>query len=106
LVLVLKQLLKDWDLNEVYSGGLSSYSLFHLVLSFLSALRNAVASAPVANSSYVTVGNTQFPYFMRGASDEAVQNPHVPQSEPGGTRLEQNRHNLGLLLVKMLDMYG
>lgn len=35
LVLVLKQFLLERDLNEVFTGGISSYSLTLLVISFL-----------------------------------------------------------------------
>lgn len=35
LVVFLKLLLKEHALNEVFTGGLSSYGIFHLVLSFL-----------------------------------------------------------------------
>jgi len=35
LVLVLKQFLLQRDLNEVFTGGISSYSLILLVISFL-----------------------------------------------------------------------
>ena len=34
IVLVLKQFLVNRDLNEVFTGGLSSYSLILLVISF------------------------------------------------------------------------
>lgn len=39
LLTVLKQLLKDQHLNEVYSGGVSSYSLTLLILFFLKVAR-------------------------------------------------------------------
>ena len=35
LVLVLKQFLLQRDLNEVFTGGISSYSLILMVISFL-----------------------------------------------------------------------
>ena len=35
LVLVLKQFLLQRDLNEVFTGGISSYSLIFLTVSFL-----------------------------------------------------------------------
>jgi len=35
LVLVLKQFLLQRDLNEVFTGGISSYSLIYLTVSFL-----------------------------------------------------------------------
>lgn len=35
LVLVLKQFLLQRDLNEVFTGGISSYSLIYMTISFL-----------------------------------------------------------------------
>jgi DNA polymerase sigma len=35
LILVLKQILKVWGFNEPYNGGLSSYALFLMIVSFL-----------------------------------------------------------------------
>lgn len=35
LILVLKQMLKVWGFNEPYNGGLSSYALFLMIVSFL-----------------------------------------------------------------------
>ena len=35
LVLVLKQFLLQRDLNEVFTGGISSYSLIYMAISFL-----------------------------------------------------------------------
>lgn len=37
LILVLKQMLKVWGFNDPYTGGLSSYALFLLIVSFLQA---------------------------------------------------------------------
>jgi non-canonical poly(A) RNA polymerase PAPD5/7 len=41
LVLVLKQFLLQRDLNEVFTGGISSYSLILLTISFLQVSKNA-----------------------------------------------------------------
>ena len=35
LILVLKQMLKVWGFNDPYHGGLSSYALFLMIVSFL-----------------------------------------------------------------------
>lgn len=35
LILVFKQMLKVWGFNDPYTGGLSSYALFLLIVSFL-----------------------------------------------------------------------
>lgn len=40
LVLVLKQFLLQRDLNEVFTGGISSYSLILMTISFLQVRRN------------------------------------------------------------------
>ena len=37
LILVLKQMLDIWGFNDPYTGGLSSYALFLLIVSFLQA---------------------------------------------------------------------
>jgi len=37
LIMVLKQMLKVWGFNDPYTGGLSSYALFLLIVSFLQA---------------------------------------------------------------------
>ena len=42
LILVLKQILKSRDLNDLGTGGLSSYALMHLVLSVVSTSGSAV----------------------------------------------------------------
>lgn len=40
LVLVLKQFLLQRDLNEVFTGGIGSYSLFLMAVSFLQVSQN------------------------------------------------------------------
>lgn len=42
LVLVLKQFLLQRDLNEVFTGGIGSYSLFLMAVSFLQVTRAKV----------------------------------------------------------------
>lgn len=46
LILVLKQFLLQRDLNEVFTGGISSYSLILMAISFLqvSGLRTVLSS--------------------------------------------------------------
>lgn len=41
LIFVLKQFLLQRDLNEVFTGGISSYSLILMVISFLQVERRA-----------------------------------------------------------------
>ncbi|XP_015224082.2 terminal nucleotidyltransferase 4B isoform X1 [Lepisosteus oculatus] len=49
LVLVLKQFLLQRDLNEVFTGGIGSYSLFLMAVSFLQLHSREDASSPNAN---------------------------------------------------------
>ncbi|XP_021373819.1 non-canonical poly(A) RNA polymerase PAPD7-like isoform X2 [Mizuhopecten yessoensis] len=49
LVLVLKQFLLQRDLNEVFTGGISSYSLIYLTVSFLQLHPRYDATSPEAN---------------------------------------------------------
>ena len=44
LIFVLKQFLLQRDLNEVFTGGISSYSLILMVISFLQVQEDADAS--------------------------------------------------------------
>mmetsp|Transcript_36355 Transcript_36355/g.47713 ORF Transcript_36355/g.47713 Transcript_36355/m.47713 type:complete len:97 (+) Transcript_36355:1870-2160(+) len=39
MILVLKQMLKVWDFNDAYTGGLSSYALLLMIVSFLQEKR-------------------------------------------------------------------
>ena len=41
LILVLKQMLKVWGFNDAYTGGLSSYALFLMIVSFLQEKRKS-----------------------------------------------------------------
>ncbi|XP_039291026.1 terminal nucleotidyltransferase 4B-like [Nilaparvata lugens] len=49
LVFVLKQFLLERDLNEVFTGGVSSFSIVLMVVSFLQLHRRADANLPSAN---------------------------------------------------------
>lgn len=55
LVLVLKQFLLERDLNEVFTGGISSYSLILMTISFLQLHRRADAHLPNANLGVLLV---------------------------------------------------
>lgn len=48
LILVLKQFLLQRDLNEVFTGGISSYSLILMAISFLQVSRVCLLSKPWA----------------------------------------------------------
>ena len=60
LVVFTKRLLSQHGLNEVFSGGLSSYAIFHLALSFLRTRsgRDSHGACPQ--------GCPQFPFFING----------------------------------------
>ena len=55
LVLVLKHFLRMRDLNEVYTGGLSSYSLFLLCVSFLQLHPRCDARKPQVNLAVLLI---------------------------------------------------
>ena len=68
ILLILKQLLKEKDLNEVYRGGVSSYGLFHMVLCYFSTVNGKVGNGhPTSeikkSTQKVVVGDGQYPYF-------------------------------------------
>lgn len=52
MILVLKQILKVWGFNDAYTGGLSSYALFLMIVSFLQEKRKP------ALRSEVNIGET------------------------------------------------
>jgi len=66
LVVFLKLLLKERGLNQVFTGGLSSYAVFHLVLSFL----HSQSSPPTAPQPHEEAGANRssragaFPHFV------------------------------------------
>ena len=47
LILVLKQMLKVWGFNDAYTGGLSSYALFLMIVSFLQEKRKPFLKSEV-----------------------------------------------------------
>lgn len=47
MILVLKQMLKVWDFKESYTGGLSSYALFLMIVSFLQEKRKPALKTEV-----------------------------------------------------------
>jgi len=55
LVLVLKQFLLQRDLNEVYTGGISSYCLLYLIISFLQMHPRYDAHNPKANLAVLLI---------------------------------------------------
>lgn len=47
LILVLKSMLKEWGFNDAYTGGLSSYALFLMIVSFLQEKKKPTSRAEV-----------------------------------------------------------
>ena len=95
--LVLKQLLKERDLNEVYRGGISSYGLFHMVLAYFSTV-NSTKNKPKSEQKIKLAGG-DFPYFTNIA--DGFMNSKG--SECRGKLLEVC---LGKCLLEFLEMYG
>ena len=95
LVVFLKLLLKEKGLNEVSTGGLSSYAIFHLVLSFL----YAQSSAPTAPQPPrpASVSATAFPYVVNTTA-------RAEHADAAGAGLQLP--NMGQLLVEMCELYG
>lgn len=61
LVLVLKQFLLQRDLNEVFTGGISSYSLIYMAVSFLQVC--------------IPIFSTDFPLYMKPTQRPTLARP-------------------------------
>ncbi|CAD7704632.1 unnamed protein product, partial [Ostreobium quekettii] len=83
LVVVLKAILKERNLNEVYSGGISSYVLFNMVVSHLvsEGHQSNLSNAPLLSSVA-----RQIDFLQKG--------------------LREVEHDLGRLLVRFLKRFG
>ena len=99
LVVFTKRLLSQHGLNEVFSGGLSSYAIFHLALSFLRTRsgRDSHGACPQ--------GCPQFPFFINGEEGARSEKQRGLQF-PADELCQVAVGGLGLLLVDMLDLYG
>jgi DNA polymerase sigma len=126
ILLVLKQLLKEQDLNEVYRGGISSYGLFHMVLSYFSTRRqkpgnpDKVGGKDPESGHVVRVTDGSFPYFRKLAEGESPErtklpggssdkdsdsdDPQPPHAEPAASLYEGVC--LGQALLDVLERYG
>lgn len=91
LVLVLKQFLLQRDLNEVFHGGISSYSLILMCISFLQV-------SNVLNCFYIFFHNFVFNLQLIFLN-LFIQLHHFEKN----VRLEDN---LGVLLIEFLELYG
>lgn len=90
LVLVLKQFLLQRDLNEVFTGGVSSYSLILMVISFFQVMYRFELEKCCNR-----LGSKEWLRFF----SVFFQN-HV---RCDGNSLE---HNLGVLLIEFFELYG
>jgi hypothetical protein len=129
LVLVLKLVLKERGLNEVFTGGLSSYAIFHLVLSFLQSQSSGQGTGnermrPGHAASHRLVNaapsSSPFPYFEKkevGGASEGGRNASAgrqeidEQTEAVGRRGaacagEEGARDMGRLLVEICELYG
>lgn len=87
LVLVLKQFLLQRDLNEVFTGGISSYSLILMCISFLQLHPRQMAV---------------------GAGNESATTGTTTSGGGGGCAVSAllDNQNLGVLLIEFLELYG
>lgn len=125
LVLVLKLILKERGLNEVFTGGLSSYAIFHLVLSFLQASGPGVHDASKFGTDRESVSAalqpSPFPYFVNlghgrteiCSSDDTEKTCGTVSKEggvdEGGEAVREGiprDKDLGRLLVEICELYG
>jgi DNA polymerase sigma len=118
-LLILKQLLKEKDLNEVYRGGVSSYGLFHMVLSYFSTFYGngmlGVKKAKEQPRREMLVGG-QFPYFRNTidgptARDYNCKDDTCQTGSGKGVSEKEDAEEwggvcLGRSLLDILEMYG
>lgn len=92
LVLVLKQFLLQRDLNEVFTGGIGSYSLFLMAVSFLQVSRRAGPGrvGDAAGTPRTSPGPADLPLVprlpfrpgLRGQGPEQVSGARLPAARP------------------------
>jgi non-canonical poly(A) RNA polymerase PAPD5/7 len=82
LVMVLKHFLLERDLNEVFTGGISSYSLILLTISFL----QVVKTPTLKNSGFFSISS----YLQLHPRDMTIE----------------KEVNLGVLLIEFFELYG
>jgi len=83
LILVLKQMLKVWGFNDPYTGGLSSYALFLLIVSFLQAKQIST------ELHQVNIGHVLLE-FLKYYAELDVKKFAIACSEPGQTNSRLN----------------
>lgn len=85
LILVFKQMLKVWGFNDPYTGGLSSYALFLLIVSFLQAKQMP------KDLSQVNIGHILLE-FLKYYAELDVKNFAIACSEPGSHNKRLNTY--------------
>ena len=63
VILVLKRYLKNMKMNEVYFGGISSYSLFLIVLNSIKSYQKEISNIQITNSHLLIKTFHKFSYF-------------------------------------------
>jgi non-canonical poly(A) RNA polymerase PAPD5/7 len=92
LILVIKSVLKQRGMNEVYTGGLGSYSIICLVVSFLQVCCQILYSRKVPHSQL-------FPSQLNSFSLHQLH-PKIQRGD-----VDPNK-NLGVLLLEFFELYG
>jgi non-canonical poly(A) RNA polymerase PAPD5/7 len=84
LAMVLKQFLLQRDLNEVWTGGIGSYSLILMIVSFLQVNKNYFNLKFIFNSILHYIFQKLHPRINARSND----------------------NNLGVLLIEFFELYG
>lgn len=99
LVMVLKQFLLQRDLNEVFTGGISSYSLILMTISFLQVSIIVVANMFTGITFIIVTTSSRNQLPLSNQDFDLLQlhprkDIHCPNT------------NLGVLLIEFLELYG
>ncbi|MEQ2177845.1 hypothetical protein GOODEAATRI_007832 [Goodea atripinnis] len=97
LIFVLKQFLLQRDLNEVFTGGISSYSLILMVISFLQVYVPSLAG--VFWFSSMNSRHNQYRFIVTPPF-------HANLSILSGNLCRDPNQNLGMLLIEFFELYG
>ena len=104
LVLVLKQFLYQRGLHNAFTGGLSSYCLVLMVISFLQLFGGSSGGGTAAgNSLNVSSGATSNDKAGTSSSTSSHPKPALHNGNACGT---SSTKNLGVLLHDFLELYG
>jgi non-canonical poly(A) RNA polymerase PAPD5/7 len=112
LVTVIKVFLQQRELNEVYSGGLGSYSVLVMVASFLqmhpsTLLANKrISGGGGANDNDTTTSRKKKKNKKKKSSSKASEEGHLQEDESSSLSFSTLESNLGILLVDFFRLYG